>query len=227
MTLFRPTRLAVVVALGASLTAGGAVAQSTVQGVPNAVQGFSVNRDQPIQIESTSLEVRDKESVATFSGNVHVIQGDTHMQSATLKVFYEQESKQGGKPGAKPAAATRPAQAATPGPAGQQQIQKLEALGGVVVTQKDQRATGDVGIFDTKTNSVTLKGNVVVSQGQNVLKGDRLIVNLETGVSRMESSTGRVQGVFSVGSQNPAAQLPGAPAKPGLPQPGLPRTKLN
>ena len=66
--------LAVTVALVAT---GAAVAQSTMQGVPNAMQGFSQNRDQPIQIEAASLEMRDKKKEATFFGNLKVIQVDT------------------------------------------------------------------------------------------------------------------------------------------------------
>src|SRR6516165_11281311 len=73
----------------------GASAQSSVQGVPNAMQGFSQNRDQPIQIESNSLEMRDKKKEATFSGNVKVVQGDTTMTSKTLVVFYEQSQAPG------------------------------------------------------------------------------------------------------------------------------------
>ena len=43
---------AAALAVGVALVAGGAaIAQSTMQGVPNAMQGFSQNRDQPIQIE--------------------------------------------------------------------------------------------------------------------------------------------------------------------------------
>ena len=56
-----------------------------------------------------------------------------------------------------------------------------------MVTQKDQTATGDLGIFDMKTNTVTLTGDVVMTQGQNVLRGDRLVVDLTSGVSRVES----------------------------------------
>src|SRR5580693_9293276 len=73
----------------AMLAAGEARAQSSVQGVPNAMQGFSQNRDQPIQIEAASLEMRDKKKEATFTGNVKVIQGDTTMTSKVLVVFYE------------------------------------------------------------------------------------------------------------------------------------------
>jgi lipopolysaccharide export system protein LptA len=56
-----------------------------------------------------------------------------------------------------------------------------------VLTQKDQIATGDRGEFDIRTNTVTLIGNVVVTKGRDVLKGPRLVVNLTTGVLRMES----------------------------------------
>jgi lipopolysaccharide export system protein LptA len=62
----------------------------------------------------------------------------------------------------------------------------MEAQGGVVLTQKDQIATGDRGEFDVRTNTVTLIGNVV-KKGRDVLQGPRLVVNLTTGVLRMES----------------------------------------
>ena len=153
------------------------------QGPANALQGFSQNRDQPVQIEAASLEVRDKTGIATFSGSVKVVQGDTTMRCQSLVVFYESSNAKG------------TVRAASPGPGGKQQISKLEAKGGVVVTKQDQTATGDQGHFDMKANTVTLSGNVVVSQGQNVMKGERLVVDLTTGVSRVESSkqTGRVQ----------------------------------
>ena len=73
----------------ALIASGDALAQGAMSGVPNAMQGFSQNRDQPIQIEAASLEMRDKKKEATFSGNVKVVQGDTTMTSKTLVVFYE------------------------------------------------------------------------------------------------------------------------------------------
>ena len=69
------------------------------QGTPNAMQGFSQNRDKPIQIDAGSLEVRDKDKAATFKDNVKVVQGDTTMRCKTLVVYYE------GGAGANPGAA--------------------------------------------------------------------------------------------------------------------------
>src|SRR3984893_6737097 len=97
-----------------------AVAQSAVTGVPNAMQGFSQNRDQPIQIEAATLEMRDKKKEATFSGNVKVVQGDTTMTSKILVVFYESNSGQAAPPppANSKAAKSAPMKSATPGPDG-------------------------------------------------------------------------------------------------------------
>ena len=83
-----------------------------------------------------------------------------------------------------------------PVPAAASSIKRLEAKGNVVVTQKDQVVTGETAVFDTKTNLVTMLGGVVLTQGKNVLRGDRLLVDMTTGVSRVESDSGRVQGLF-------------------------------
>jgi lipopolysaccharide export system protein LptA len=76
--------LAMIFAVVLSPTSHGASAQSSAPSVPNAMQGFSQNRDQPIQIDAASLKMRDKKKEATFSGNVKVVQGDTTMTSKDL-----------------------------------------------------------------------------------------------------------------------------------------------
>jgi lipopolysaccharide export system protein LptA len=188
-------RVALAVAL---IAAGEACAQSAVQGVPNAMQGFSQNRDQPIQIEAATLEMRDKKKEATFAGNVKVVQGDTTMTSKILVVFYDSATQPAATPtaNAKAAAKSTPIQAATPGPGGSSSIKRLEAKGSVVVTQKDQVVTGETAVFDTRANLITMLGGVVLTQCKNVLRGDRLLVDMTTGVSRVESDNGKVQGLF-------------------------------
>jgi lipopolysaccharide export system protein LptA len=171
-------------------------------GPPNALQGFSQNRDQPVNIKADALEVRDRNKIATFTGSVHLVQGDTVLRCKILVVFYDQEDT--GAPAVK---------SATPGPGGSSQIRRMEAKGSVVVTQKDQTATGDTGLFDMKSNTVTMTGNVLVSQGPNVLRGERLVVDLTTGVSRVDagSSNGPVRMLIQQGAPQPNAQQ-GAPS---------------
>lgn len=210
----------------ALFAAGEAAAQSAMSGVPNAMQGFSQNRDQPIQIEAASLEMRDKKKEATFAGNVKVIQGDTVMTSKSLVVFYDSASTPAPAPaaGAKganaKAAKSAPMQAASPGPGGSSSIRRLEAKGNVVVTQKDQVVTGETAVFDTRANMITMLGGIVLTQGKNVLRGDRLMVDMATGVSRVESDSGRVQGLFISSGGGGAPGIPGMPGSAPAPAPG-------
>jgi lipopolysaccharide export system protein LptA len=187
-------------ALVLALTASdGAFAQGAMSGVPNAMQGFSQNRDQPIQIEAASLEMRDKKKEATFSGNVKVVQGDTTMTSKSLVVFYDSGPASDAPSAAPKGPKSASMQSASPGPGGSSSIRRLEAKGSVVVTQKDQVVTGETAIFDTRANLITMVGGVVLTQCKNVLKGDRLKVDMTTGVSRVESDSGKVQGMFIQG----------------------------
>jgi lipopolysaccharide export system protein LptA len=210
--------VAVLIAL-ATMAVGDAGAQSAVKGVPNAMQGFSQNRDQPIQIEAASLEMRDKKKEATFAGNVKVVQGDTTMTSKSLVVFYDQSAAPAPPAAGPKGVKSAPIQSATPGPGGSSSIRRLEARGSVVVVQKDQIVTGETAIFDTKSNQVTMQGGVVLTQGQNVLRGDRLVVDMTTGVSRIESDTGRVQGLFQSSGQGGPPAIPGMSGLGGTPAP--------
>jgi lipopolysaccharide export system protein LptA len=222
-------RAATLIVLAALAAAAPATAQ---QGnVPNALQGFAKNRDQPVKIEAASLEVRERDKAAVFAGNVMVQQGDTTMRSRQLVVHYNLDADKKGQdaPAAKPAAKA-PGQGVAP-----RQIERLEAIGGVIVTTREQTATGDNGLFEMKSNTVTLSGNVVLTQGQNVLRGERLIVDLNSGVSRIEAGkggTGRVQGLFVPGSEKsdkggkadkPEAGSDARPPSPAIPQPRAPQ----
>jgi len=144
---------------------------------------------------------------------VKVVQGDTTMTSRTLVVFYESGSAADGPAAnSKTAAKSTPIQSATPGPGGASSIKRLEARGNVVVTQKDQVVTGETAVFDTRTNLITMLGGVVLTQCKNVLRGDRLFVDMTTGVSRVESDSGKVQGLFIQSGKDCGSALPGSPS---------------
>jgi lipopolysaccharide export system protein LptA len=190
---------------GAPTPITGSAPTTSSNAPPNALQGFSQNRDKPIAIDAARLEVRDKDKVAMFFGDakadVKVVQGDTTMRAKTLVVFYEQDD---------PKAKT--AKAAAPGPGGSSQIKRLEAKGNVIVTQKDQTVTGEMGVFDMKSNTVTMSGGVIMTQNDNVIRGDKLVVDMTTGVSKVEVNRGgRVNAIIK--SSN--APKDGADAKSG------------
>jgi lipopolysaccharide export system protein LptA len=156
-----------------ALPAGDAGAQSTV----TDLEGLAVSSDLPVSIDADKLEVFDDRQMALFSGNVKLRQGEVSMQTSTLEVYYS-------------------------GGAREQQgsITRLEAKGKVLVQSEDQTATGDRAVFDVATRTIRILGSVVLSQGQNVIRGNELVVDLESGRSRLVANRAgqgqRVQGVF-------------------------------
>jgi lipopolysaccharide export system protein LptA len=162
---------------------------------PSAFQGFARDNKDPVQIEADSFEVHDKDRYAVFIGNVVVKQGDSTMRARELKVHYEGSLRPSDRTAKAPPSAKSPT---SNDPA--QRIRRLEALGGVIITNKDQKATGDTGVLDMPTNTATITGNVVLTQGPNVMRADKLVVDLKSGFSRLESAAKggqtRVQGLF-------------------------------
>jgi lipopolysaccharide export system protein LptA len=188
-------------------------AQAQPQKKQVASPGFGTASKEPIQIDADRLEVFSKEQRAIYSGNVIAVQGDTTIKSAQMIVFYDRQSSPSGQSAAQPAAAEGEGGTA---------LRRVEAKGGVTVISKDQVATGNEGVFDRSSNKIVLTGNVALSQGENVTKGEKLIYDTETGIAIVESGAtaagGRVRGVFVPGEDKggvtakPAAKPAPAPA---------------
>src|SRR5690606_11525093 len=158
------------------LAASAALGQETGAG---RMTGLRLSGNQPIQIESDRLEIRDKERVAVFSGNVSVAQGETQVKAGRMVVHYSS----GGGPVAGGGAA----------------IERLEADGKVYVRSRDQVATGDRGTFDMRSEVLVMTGSkVVLSEGDNVIVGCKLTVEMRSGQARFEgcgdrsSESGRI-----------------------------------
>lgn len=174
----RSTRICIGLCLGLALAASTAAAQEQ----SSSFTGLQLQGDKPIQIESDKLEVRDNESIAIFTGNVSVVQGDTLLKSGKMTVHYKK------KQGADSASAAMP---------GGGNIERMEVDGKVYVKSKTQVATGDRGTFDMATEIMTLTGEeVVLTEGQNVIVGCKLTVEMKTGAAKLDGcgkGTGRVK----------------------------------
>jgi lipopolysaccharide export system protein LptA len=190
--------------LGASAPAGA----QTAPGRDRAFGGLGTNKE-PINIDADRLDVFDKESRAVFAGNVVAVQGDTTMKCTTLTVFYEQ-NRQGAAGGAKPASGTQGAN--------DNAIKKIDCKGPVTIVSKSQVATGDNATFDRVANRVFLIGNVALTDGPNVTRGERIVYDLNSGVANVETAPGgRVKALFVPGSASEAAAGGEAKAKPQRP----------
>jgi len=160
---------------------------------PSLALGQSLDHDssQPIEISADSLEVAQEEQIATFAGNVDAVQGDLVLSADKLKVHYEGE---GGGVGV--AAGS------------DNSIRRIDAEGNVIIASPEETAEGSFGTYDVPAKLVTLEGQVVLTRGENVIRGERLELDLVTGKSRIigsettvadgdEPSGGRVRALFT------------------------------
>ena len=74
-------------------------------------------------------------------------------------------------------------------------ISRIDATGGVRFATPGETAEGDAGVYDVDARRITLTGSVVLTRGDNVIRGEKLTLDLATGRSRIESSQ-RVRGLF-------------------------------
>ncbi len=153
------------------------------QSFGGAFEGMQ-NSDEPIQIEADKLEVLDNQKLASFVGNVKVVQGTTVLKAANLKVFYITDRSNSG---------------------GGSNIKRIEAGGKVAVRSRDQYATADKATFNMQSQTVVLSGNVSISQGNNIVSGCTLSVNLKTNAAKLDPCAGqgssRVKMLFEPSSQ--------------------------
>jgi lipopolysaccharide export system protein LptA len=124
-----------------------------------------------VTITSDHFVVRDAEHQAVFSGNVVVVQ-------PTVTVHADEVVAQYGARGAS-------------------SLSDFTASGHVVLITAEQTATGDVAVFDPKSQLLTLTGNVVVTNKSGEVKSDRLVVDLGKHVSVFSSKGGRITGTFT------------------------------
>ncbi len=145
------------------------------------------NSKEPIQIDADSLEVRDKEKLAIFTGNVVAVQGAGRLTTKTMKVFYE-DNKQA-VPAQTLQSKTLGNDSAVPN-SNNRKIKRIETFGAVRVEQNGQIGTGDTGVYDMQNGFITLQGNVSMTQNGNVVQGDKLVVNTKTQESVVTSHSG-------------------------------------
>lgn len=139
---------------------------------------------QAIDISAERLEMKQKEGRAIFKGAVTVKQGKMTLNADTLTVFYQAEN-----------GVENPS------------ISRLDAEGSVKLTSASETLSGEWGVYDVDRRLITLGGDVVFTQGDSTLKGNRLEFDLVSGLAKLDgnaSEDGRVRGQFSV----PSARKP-------------------
>lgn len=174
-----------------SLAIGFAASAALVAGAQHLGAQAIASHDSkaPVNYAADRIELQDKQNRVVLSGNVDITQADLTMRAARTTVAYTD--------------------------AGSLQIQRIDATGGVVVTRGNERASGDVAVYDFTRKIITMAGNVALRRGTDTLNGGRLVIDLNTGISNIDGhasgaggavpaepgaarSSGRVTGSFTV-----------------------------
>lgn len=156
--------------IAAAVATAALCAAAAAQDTGSPFGGFKHDSSQPIEITADSLEVRQAEQRAIFSGSVVAGQGKLRLTADTLNVWYAENGGEG-------------------------DIDRLRAEGDVFMTSGAESARGAWAEYQVSTGMVTMGGGVVLTQGPNAIRGERLSVDLNAGQGRIEG--GRVQSVFT------------------------------
>jgi lipopolysaccharide export system protein LptA len=171
---------------------------------PAAAQ-LASNSKAPIAIDADEAHADNKACMATYTGNVEALQDTSRMRTDLLKIFAE----------------TKPSSKGGPMGNGCGALKRIEAHGSVYYVSPQQRVHGDDAVYEEATDTITVTGQVVAVQGQNVITGTRMVINNQTGEGHMEGEAkgrnqpGRVRSVIYPNQTNSNGQQAGAaPAKP-------------
>jgi lipopolysaccharide export system protein LptA len=142
---------------------------ATAQQAQVAFGGLRQDTSLPVEIEADSLTVNNADGSAEFTGNVLVGQGDMRLTAGRIRVEYGADGKS---------------------------INRLIASGGVTLANAAEAAEAQEAIYTIASGEVVMTGDVLLTQGQTALSGQKLIIDLKAGTGRME---GRVQTTFIPG----------------------------
>lgn len=144
---------------------------AVAQGATVPFGGLTHDSSAPVEVTADQLDIDQKNGIAVFTGNVLVGQAELRMRSPRLRVEYARKSE-GGSGG---------------------EIEHMIATGGVILTNRDAVAESREADYTVSTGEVVMTGDVVITQEQNVLAGDRFVVQLKGGTGVM---TGRVRTIL-------------------------------
>ena len=151
---------------------------------------LSSNNGAPVHIEAKRLNVDDARNQARFLGEVVAKQGAFVMRADQIDISYK------GSGFAMTGQST--SQEAAGG------IKLVKARDNILIRTPDgQTSKSEWAEFNPAAQTVTIGGNVFLTQGKNVIKGDKLVIDLKTGQSRIDrTSDKRIRGLFMTGRQS-------------------------
>lgn len=134
---------------------------------------------QALDVAADEIKLKQKKGQAFLSGAVKVTQGDLVLTANQIVVSYDMAE-----------GFDNPA------------VQRLDATGGVKLTSPSETVSSEWAVYDVEKRIVILGGTVAYNTKDASIKGDRLELNLLTGLVKLDGQSQdgdqRVRGRFSV-----------------------------
>ncbi len=166
----------------AALAAAGALAAQ-----PAAAQ-LGGNKA-PVDITADEAESHNADCTAVWRGAAEALQGTSRLRADVMTATMERQTDKvkasGGSGG---------------GSCGD--LVSLEAKGSVYFVTPTRRVHGDKGFYDAASTTVTITGDVTAVEGDNVMRGTKMVYNTQTGEGHVEGggkgpgAKNRPRGVF-------------------------------
>ena len=128
----------------------------------------------PVDIIADEMQWNDDQKIAYAIGNAIATQGEKKISANKLIVHLDQEEDTN-------------------------EIILIEAEGNVIFTNKKEVATGKIAKYDFIKNNIIIENTVTLKRDDNIMKGELLVMDLNTGLSQITSdkSTKKVKMRFS------------------------------
>ena len=154
----------------------------------------------PIDIVSDEAESHNADCSSTWRGSAEALQGNLRLRADVMTAHMT--ITRGG-----------PKQAGATGGGGCGDLATIDAKGSVYFVTPTRRVRGDAAFYDASSTTLTVTGDVIAVEGQNVMRGTRMVYNTQTGEGRVEgggkgrNAKDRPRGVFyPKDSGNPSDQ---------------------
>lgn len=137
-----------------------------------AFGGLAQDTSLPVEMQADTLSVNNADGTAVFSGNVLVGQGQMRLGASEVRVEYGVDGKA---------------------------ISRLFATGGVTIANQADAAEAREAVYSIEAGTIVMTGDVLLTQGQTALSGQKLTIHLKDGTGVME---GRVSTTFIPSKKN-------------------------
>ena len=141
----------------------------------------TINAEEPIPVDviANSMEWDDEKRIAYAKGNAEATQGGKKLSADELIVYLNEDKANN-------------------------EVTIIEALGNVVFINNTEIASGEKAKYDLIENNIIIQNNVILKKNENIMAGEFLEMDLNTGVSKIKSDkeNKRVRVRFSTNNEN-------------------------